>query len=967
MAQLKDIMTELPKSTDPHAGTLLQKVGNDIKELDGNTIASAYNLSALSGRVESSVEDLQESIDNHSQLLFEIDQSKASKEYVNNAIENYTFTASYHTGSSTQDTTWEQFSAAISSGQYKKFECQVFGDAEAYLLKNMYAEVTADGVDYTFSGSVRDKNYSVKFSQLHPAGGVLEVTESAGGLSSVAHDSTLTGDGTTANPLSAITSMVLNTDVGGVDTFNEAAAFLEYSSNLFAMVSRPGSSYYVDVYMPLSEYRVGSDGYLMFKTINGTTLETWTFSKSTGRWTTAYTSLGGGSGGPSTIFETVADMQAASLNVGDVVETAGFYSAGDGGGAKYQIQSTGTANGMDLIAVAGGKIAKIILQETAYTEQIGYQVTTSKADVVPYIKQLISLGVQNIKFLRCGGAPNRTYCFRDCLDLDLSNFRNVGVNLEGADVGISSGYATYFDFKPSSANTDKVMIKIKARSTKIKNIIMIYQEGLGDSSKRSIADCIRFERDGGGNYGTSSFGANLHELVIQGFGNAIRSCGPVGAGFVWHCDVSRCAFSSNDTHLKLENQAYLFSVYDCLFNIPNSQSVYVNSPFTLMFESCNFGIGGAASTICKVAEWADTFDKVDERIGNLKFLNCQYEFEYVNGAVVSDNRHLFVDNDDKAETQFHYDNCVFIVTPLARESNYSNRLFSLGNKSSISFNNCLGSFTDVNYAGNSFLEKDFSKLYLDENRQPATKIGSIEIKHSTGIEPEHFLDSTHLPCVAKDGNSILFDNSTPLEKFQLEDGLHLLNLDDAKVYVSCSRKVREITSSLSNVVRIGNELYEYVIIDGLRWISRNLSLRTKTRNWYIFDHPEWGVFYSQSNLAEIASALPAGWRLPTTQDILTLVGDGSATRARSLQSTQYPSVWPNATNSTGFSATPSSWYHLPNTSQSQPTWGMYWSSSTESGGGRHNIWLRENAIARGGWSASDAAGLKVPVRVCADA
>ena len=30
----------------------------------------------------------------------------------------------------------------------------------------------------------------------------------------------------------------------------------------------------------------------------------------------------GGSGGPSTLFKTVADMQAASLNVGDVVETA---------------------------------------------------------------------------------------------------------------------------------------------------------------------------------------------------------------------------------------------------------------------------------------------------------------------------------------------------------------------------------------------------------------------------------------------------------------------------------------------------------------------------------------------------------------------------------------------------------------------------------------------------------------------
>lgn len=44
MAQLRDIMTDLPKSSDPHAGTLLQKVGDEIKELYGDTIANASDV-----------------------------------------------------------------------------------------------------------------------------------------------------------------------------------------------------------------------------------------------------------------------------------------------------------------------------------------------------------------------------------------------------------------------------------------------------------------------------------------------------------------------------------------------------------------------------------------------------------------------------------------------------------------------------------------------------------------------------------------------------------------------------------------------------------------------------------------------------------------------------------------------------------------------------------------------------------
>lgn len=59
-------------------------------------------------------------------------------------------------------------------------------------------------------------------------------------------------------------------------------------------------------------------------------------------------------------FDTVADMKTATNLVnGSFAQTLGFYSLNDGGGAIYKISDTGTANGMDVIAV-GDLFAELV-------------------------------------------------------------------------------------------------------------------------------------------------------------------------------------------------------------------------------------------------------------------------------------------------------------------------------------------------------------------------------------------------------------------------------------------------------------------------------------------------------------------------------------------------------------------------------------------------------------------------------
>ena len=654
-----------------------------------------------------------------------------------------------------------------------------------------------------------------------------------------------------------------------------------------------------------------------------------------------------------------------ALEVGMYFETNGFHTSGDGGSARYLVSTSGTANGMDIVSLGGSKNAIAQLKGCAYTEQIGYVVNSSQADVVPYIKRLLAIGIQTIKFFPTGSAPVACYCIRDMLDLDLSDYHNVGVQLEGADIGQTSGYATWFNFQPSVLNTEKVAIKIHARTTRIKNIALIYGAGTSNISIRDSSAAICFDSTGNSSYKTSSYGSILENMTIQGFDTAIRSMGT--SPYIWHVDCEKITFASNNTHLNLNGLSYCTTFRNCLFNSPDVQSVYLGEPFTVKFDSCNFGIDYRGVTIIRSVKWVIDGAPVNERRGLSLFVNCNMEVEYRNTSVPQNNKHLFVYADNDSQIDYEFDNCIFIYTPLTRENITSDRMFSLGDGSSVILRNCCGPYDDVNYSGNEYYEKDYDKYFFDESRPPEKKVGSLKLEHCIGIDALSFLDSGHLPCLKKDDDVILCDNNTDLSSFKaIGDGTIMFNLDRFVPIVTIANNLVDCASAPSGVVRIGNELYDYVVIDGRRWISRNLNLRIETRQHTIWDHLEWGQYYKYSDLSSIQSALPSGWRIPNAGDVTSLVGDGTSARAHNLQSTGV-SYWTSATNSTGFSALPSTWWNKPNTTP-HPTfkqYAFYWTTATE-GSNVNNISIAPNAVFSGGWTSSEASSLWIPIRVCAD-
>lgn len=72
-------------------------------------------------------------------------------------------------------------------------------------------------------------------------------------------------------------------------------------------------------------------------------------------------------------FDTVVDMQAATiLKSGMVCHTNGFHAIGDGGAAYYTVSASGTANGMDVLALQNGLYAALVVTEPYVTpEQLG--------------------------------------------------------------------------------------------------------------------------------------------------------------------------------------------------------------------------------------------------------------------------------------------------------------------------------------------------------------------------------------------------------------------------------------------------------------------------------------------------------------------------------------------------------------------------------------------------------------------
>lgn len=103
-----------------------------------------------------------------------------------------------------------------------------------------------------------------------------------------------------------------------------------------------------------------------------------------------------GAKGDPVMFGTVAEMAASTiLESGHMCGTLGFHSEGDGGAAFYTVDSTGTANGMDVIALQGGLFATLVTDGSGLIPETHGAYGNGVNDDYSVLQYIINKAIQN--------------------------------------------------------------------------------------------------------------------------------------------------------------------------------------------------------------------------------------------------------------------------------------------------------------------------------------------------------------------------------------------------------------------------------------------------------------------------------------------------------------------------------------------------------------------------------------------
>lgn len=302
------------------------------------------------------------------------------------------------------------------------------------------------------------------------------------------------------------------------------------------------------------------------------------------------------------IFDTLHD--AITWNVvlhnGDIFETNGFHTSGDGGAARYKVSSTGTANGMDIIQLAAGKLAVLQAGDWIVPEQLGYEQSYSRNDVVPYIQRAIAMGCQHIHLRSSGNGAG--YTWKTKLTVTGNGFKLTG---EG-DWGYPNKF-TYIVFGPTDATVD-AMIDMKARDVVMKDLDI---EVTGDYVKAV---------NGITNTGYDSDANRFWEFDNIRF-NSFDNCIKLAGGIKWQNTIKNCLFNSCKIGLHIyESSTFELIVENCLFTNCDTNDVFVEGNlFAAIFTSCGFGSQGTAIALSTNSD--------NYMYQNIRFQGCNFEID----------------------------------------------------------------------------------------------------------------------------------------------------------------------------------------------------------------------------------------------------------------------------------------------------------------------------------------------------
>lgn len=123
-------------------------------------------------------------------------------------------------------------------------------------------------------------------------------------------------------------------------------------------------------------------------------------------------------------------MQAATnLKAGMTCHTNGFHASGDGGAAYYTVDTSGTANGMDVLALQGGLKATLIFDDSVSVMQLGAKGDGITSDVA-FVNRAMALS-DNVLF------ADKSFA----IDADIT-IDNKTVRLMDAEI-VSNGKTVY--------------------------------------------------------------------------------------------------------------------------------------------------------------------------------------------------------------------------------------------------------------------------------------------------------------------------------------------------------------------------------------------------------------------------------------------------------------------------------------------------------------------------------------------
>lgn len=200
-------------------------------------------------------------------------------------------------------------------------------------------------------------------------------------------------------------------------------------------------------------------------------------------------------------FDTVADMQAATdLLAGMTCHTNGFHSAGDGGAAYYTISASGTANGMDVLALQNGLKATLVVTEPYVTPEMFGAYGSLLHDDSSAVAQMLT-------YTNCKCVLSKTYYLSTLLTIQDNTFiEGKGVKTGFSFTGNLAECITFtenchFTFKDFSVtNESGIGIQIKKsgcddstiRNLKVDSVNygILVNSGVTDSKNLKIVDNI---------------------------------------------------------------------------------------------------------------------------------------------------------------------------------------------------------------------------------------------------------------------------------------------------------------------------------------------------------------------------------------------------------------------------------------------------------------------------------------------